>query len=140
MLRTLTDYKLLAIVGAIFLGLLLLTACGDQAVDPNSVGDPERGGEIFMTGTDLVNTPCSSCHTLDGSEIDGHNPGPSMMGISEAAATRVEGQNAVDYLRESIVDPGAYVVEGYRNTMEPGYPFLISEEDIENLVAFLLTQ
>lgn len=140
MLRPLTDFKLHTIIVAILPGLLLLSACGDQAIDPDTVGDPERGREIFMAGTDLVSTPCSSCHSLDGSEIEGHNPGPSMMGISKAAATRVEGQSAVDYLRESIINPGAHVVEGYRNTMEPGYKYLISEDDIDNLVAFLLTQ
>ena len=122
------------------LGSSMFVACGNRAIDPNSVGDPVRGEEIFMNGTELMSTACANCHSLDGNEIDDHNPGPPMLGISEAAATRVEGQTAVDYLRESIVDPGAHVVEGYRNTMETSYQYLIGEEDIENLVAFLLTQ
>jgi mono/diheme cytochrome c family protein len=140
MLRPLTDFKLHTVVVAILLGLLLLSACGDQAIDPNTVGNPERGREIFMTGTDLVSTPCSSCHSLDGSQLEGENAGPSMLGISETAGTRVDGQNAVEYLRESIVDPGAHIVKGYRNNMEAGYKYLLSEDDIDNLVAFLLTQ
>jgi len=44
------------------------------------------------------------------------------------------------YLRESIVDPSAYIVEGYSDYMPKGFKFLLSEEDIDNLVAFLRTQ
>lgn len=47
---------------------------------------------------------------------------------------------AEEYLRESIIDPGAYLVEGYRNNMEQGYKYLLGEEDIDDLVAFMLTQ
>jgi cytochrome c oxidase subunit 2 len=47
--------------------------------------------------------------------------------------------SAEEYLRESIVDPKAYIVEGYGGTMQR-YKFLLSEEDIDSLVAFLLTQ
>ena len=51
------------------------------------------------------------------------------------------GLSAEEYLRESIVDPAAYIVEGYSDgTMPKGFRFLLSEEDIDSLVAFLLTQ
>jgi hypothetical protein len=48
--------------------------------------------------------------------------------------------SAEEYLRESIVDPAAYIVEGYPDGMPKAYKILLSEEDIDNLVAFLLTQ
>jgi hypothetical protein len=38
------------------------------------------------------------------------------------------------------VDPAAYIVEGYSGSIMQSYKFLLSEEDIDNLVAFLLTQ
>ena len=52
----------------------------------------------------------------------------------------VPGLSAEEYLRESILDPAAYVVEGYTGIMASGYKFLLSEDDVNNLVAFLLTQ
>ena len=48
--------------------------------------------------------------------------------------------SAEEYLRESIVDPAAYSVEGFADSMPKGLRILLSEEDIDNLVAFLLTQ
>ena len=66
--------------------------------------------------------------------------GPSFQGISERAGDRVPGMSAVDYLRQSIVDPSAYLVEGFDDNMAKSFRILISEEDIDNLVAFLLTQ
>ncbi len=48
--------------------------------------------------------------------------------------------SAEEYLRESIVDPSAFVVEGYSDAMPKSFRILLSEEDIDNLVAFLLTQ
>jgi hypothetical protein len=48
--------------------------------------------------------------------------------------------SAEEYLRESIVDPVAYIVDGYLvDAMPKGYKILLSEEDIDSLVAFLLT-
>ncbi len=66
--------------------------------------------------------------------------GPSFQGISKRAGDRVPGLSAVEYLRQSIVDPSAYVVEGFVDIMPISIGFLLSEEDIDNLVAFLLTQ
>jgi hypothetical protein len=47
----------------------------------------------------------------------------------------------VDYLRESIVDPSAFRVDGeWSFAMPHQYPDLLSEDQINNLIAFLLTQ
>ena len=44
-------------------------------------------------------------------------------------------------LTDRPLDPAAYIVEGYlADSMAKGYRFLLSEEDIDGLVAFLLTQ
>jgi cytochrome c oxidase subunit 2 len=76
---------------------------------------------------------------LDGSEYPGGRKGPSWQGISGRAGDRVPGLSAEEYLRESIVDPKAYIVEGYVGLMQ-SYKFLLSEEDVDGLVAFILTQ
>ncbi len=66
--------------------------------------------------------------------------GSSFQGISKRAGDRVPGMSAVEYLRQSIVEPSAYVVQGFVDIMPISIGFLPSEEDIDNLVAFLLTQ
>lgn len=50
----------------------------------------------------------------------------------------MQGLSAEEYLRESIIDPRAFVVEGYQSIMQ-SFKFLLSEEDVDGLVAFLLT-
>jgi cytochrome c oxidase subunit 2 len=99
------------------------------------VGDPERGREIYETGGGVISIHgCKGCHSLKGYVYNG----PSLQGISELAGDRVSGLSAAEYLRQSIVDPGAYVVEDFEDKMPE---FLeLSEEDIDALVAFLLTQ
>ncbi|MCZ6461964.1 MAG: cytochrome c [Actinobacteria bacterium] len=84
---------------------------------------------------------CQACHSLDGSEQTvGPEIAPTWQGISGRAGDRVPGLSAEEYLRESIVDPAAYIVEGYSDTMPKGFKVLLSDEDIDGLVAFLLTQ
>lgn len=131
----------------ILLGLLLAACAGNEVpstealdqtggdVDTASGGSPERGEELFMTGG-ASGIPCSACHTLDGEKL----VGPSLRGIGFDAAERVPGQSAEEYLRESIIQPSAYQVEGYSATMNATYGDTLSEQDIDDLVAFLLTQ
>ena len=106
------------------------------------MGDPERGRQIWEDGGGAIAAPgCSFCHSLDGSEKVAGARAPTWQGISALAGDRVPGLSAAEYLRESILDPSAYVVEGYTdNLMSKGFRFFLSEEDIEGLVAFLLTQ
>jgi cytochrome c2 len=107
----------------------------EMASDPLDIGDPEHGREIFEHGTEAITVVCTKCHTLDGSEGDG----PSLQGISERAGDRVPGLSAVEYLRQSITEPSEFVVEGFEKKMSNVFMFL-SEEDVNDLIAFLLTQ
>ncbi len=147
---------------AVWSGLLvmvLVAACGDDDADAATqapattqaattttravtVGDSERGRQIWDDGGGVIEGGgCSECHSLDGSELTiPAFTAPSWQGVSGRAGDRVPGLSAEEYLRESILDPGAYVVEGYSDGMPKGFRFLLSEEDVDNLVAFLLTQ
>ena len=56
------------------------------------------------------------------------------------AETRVPGLTAEEYLYESIVDPDAYVVDGFRaGQMLPIYEDRLSPDQIDALVTYLLT-
>ena len=114
-----------------------------SATEPLVEGGPERGSEIFEAGGDILSpiNRCAACHTLDGTVQDYASAGPSLQGIAERAGNRVPDLDAVEYLRQSIVDPNAYVVEGFdANRMPRAYSIFMSEEDIDDVIAFLLTQ
>ncbi len=90
-------------------------------------GNADNGATIFASS-------CSACHgAQDGA-------GPAVTGIAERAATRVDGMTAADYLHESIVDPSAYVVEGFADIMPKTFAQQFSDQEINDLVAYLLTQ
>ena len=84
---------------------------------------------------------CARCHTLDGTVKERASAGPSLQGISERDGSRMPDLAAVEYLRQSIVDPSAYVVEGFDdNRMPQAYSIFMDEADIDDVIAFLLTQ
>jgi cytochrome c2 len=111
------------------------SACGGTA--GTAIGDPARGEELYNTEYEEAGPhACSDCHKLAESSTFA----PSFVGISERASESVEGMSAEEYLRESIVDPTAYLVEGYVAPMPRVYGDILSEEDINDLIAFMLTQ
>jgi mono/diheme cytochrome c family protein len=104
-------------------------------------GDPQRGQEIFLSGGAYENynasSACISCHTLDGRV--GAQDGPSLLGVGTRAAERVSGLAADDYLRESIMNPPSFIVPTYSNKMSKMGAKFLSEQEVEDVVAFLLT-
>jgi cytochrome c2 len=81
---------------------------------------------------------CQNCHSLEGGGSEVYGPSPA--GISAVAGTRVRGLDTVEHLRESILDPSAYIVDGFEDTMEKFYSLLLTEDDVNNLIAFMLTE
>ncbi len=112
----------------------------EQLATAAAIGDIAAGEELFNKRIEGVqhSVSCSSCHTLDGKDSQ---DAPTLAGISAVAADRVDGMSDVDYLRQSIVDPYAFRVGGeWRFAMPHQYPDLFSEDEIDNLIAFLLTR
>ncbi len=83
---------------------------------------------------------CGACHALE--DVGSTSAvGPEMNGIGERAATRVEGMGAEAYLRESIVNPGAYIVEGYQDGLMPrDLGERMSQAELEAMITYLLQQ
>jgi hypothetical protein len=53
----------------------------------------------------------------------------------------VPGLSAEEYLRQSILDPNAYVVQGFpAGQMFQNFAEVLTEDEIDALIAFLLTQ
>ncbi len=99
-------------------------------------GDPARGKEIFFASSIGQSAGCRVCHSIKPGE---KKVGPSLAGIATRAATRVPGMSAEAYIRQSIVDPSAYIVEGFPNAMLPDMAEKLSDQDMEDLIAFLMT-
>jgi cytochrome c len=97
-------------------------------------GSADRGGTLFRTAQGAV-PACSTCHSTGQEKI----VGPGLGGISTEAGKRVRGQSATDYIRTSIVNPGAFLVPGFQNIMPPVYAQRLSDQDIADLIAYLMT-
>jgi cytochrome c oxidase subunit 2 len=110
----------------------------------------ETGGtewEDYFKGTDPTKTPadwgklqwerkgCNSCHNVDGTK----SKGPSWKGIWMKEETLNNGSKVlVDeaYLRESMMNPQAKVVQGFDPIM-PTFQGLLKENEIKGLVAYI---
>ncbi len=137
-------YRFLALI--ISLLVCLLFACGNPTPTPPPLGlEP-----TFAVGPTFVLTPapdpgrlvfftkgCSGCHTIEGTSTA--TIGPDLTHIATVAVTRKAPLSAEEYIRESIEEPGVFVVEGYEPLM-PELSSGIAEGELEDLVAFLLDQ
>ena len=55
------------------------------------------------------------------------------------AGTVVAGQSAEQYLTQSILEPNAHVVEGFPQGVMPSYKGVLSDAELKDVVAYLLT-
>ncbi len=96
----------------------------------------QLGERIFAAGTDRA-PACTLCHSLDNVVL----VGPSLQHIAATASTRVSGQSAREYIRASILTPSGYKVPGFETgAMYPDYAINLSPEQVDALVAFLMSQ
>lgn len=130
--------------------LLSVAACGQTELAPatRSVlpGEPSRGARLFQqTLIGAKNAPgCSNCHSLTPGVV---LVGPVLAGIGTRAPTIIKQANytgqaksAADYVRESITNPNAFIEAGFQpDVMRATYAQALSPQEIEDLVAFLLT-
>jgi hypothetical protein len=66
--------------------------------------------------------------------------GPSLATIGTDAGSRVSGQSAEDYLRQSIENPNDYIPEGFSAGLMPeALSDELSAQEKSDLVAYLLT-
>lgn len=134
--------KLYVFAALIFVLSISLAACGggDDDGDDNGAagGDIQQAGQELFAQTEIEGQAgCITCHSL---EPDVVVVGPSMAGVGTRAETRVEGMSATEYLRESIVEPDAYVVEGFpAGTMPDVWGEVLTEDQIDFLVDYLST-
>jgi cytochrome c oxidase subunit II len=86
----------------------------------------------------LVQQGCGTCHSLKDANLTGQ-VGPPLDGIGGLAGNRIPGMAAADYIRQSILDPKAYIVPGSMDLM-PSFKDRISGVETDLLVTYLLKQ
>jgi len=130
--------------------IVLTLACGEVASEP--APDPptavpvattappagNNGGAAATSGQTLaVNNGCLACHSIDGSP----SLGPSWKGLYGHKVPLSDGSTAIaddPYIRESITDPNAKVVEGFPPSVMPAnFGSTLSDSDIEAITAYI---
>jgi mono/diheme cytochrome c family protein len=89
------------------------------------------GEQIFVAAG------CGSCHVLAKAGTNG-SIGPSLEDLASAAAEREPGTSAEDYVRQSILDPEAFTVEGFQSGVMPSYQGRLTDRQVQALVDYLL--
>ena len=115
---------------------ILIAGCGDTT--QTSTTDAERRGGVDSFGMELFeervvggSPGCVTCHSL---EEDVTLVGPSLFAIESP----VDGLTTAEYVRQSILEPDAYVVDGFvAGQMYPGWDQYLTPEQIDSLVVLL---
>ncbi len=94
--------------------------------------------EMVEAGSEIAGGKgaCLGCHTIGSDKSERF---PDLGGIGAKAATRKQGLNDVEYLAESMYEPGAFIVKGFN----PGMPVInkppinLSDQEILAVIAYL---
>jgi mono/diheme cytochrome c family protein len=126
---------LIAVFGA------LLAGCGGEetvtptpetvvgqppAAQPQAKGDPAAGKQVY------AQSGCGGCHTFKPAGSTGKT-GPDLDKLPEFA--KKANKPLDEFVRESIVNPDAYVEEGFPEGVMPAWSG--DEKQLADLVAFL---
>jgi cytochrome c oxidase subunit II len=106
---------------------LVLAACSEESV-PLQEQTPVQRGLALANGN-----ACTACHALDGSR----GIGPSWVGIYGTKRTFADGTTALvdeTYLRRSMLEPAAQVVEGFDSVMVPAP---VTEAEVMDIIALI---
>ncbi len=117
----------------LILCLLLLAACGGgaEAAPPPPTLSPQA-----QLGKQVFSRDCGACHSTTPDTVI---VGPSLAGIANKAGSRVEGQDAYTYLLTSVMQPDAYLVEGFENLMPASLSKQLTGEELDAVIAYLQT-
>jgi len=102
-------------------------------------GDPvERGMAL------IVNKGCGGCHMIEGLAGAAGQVGPELTHVATNAVTRVDGQSAEEYIRTSILNPSAYLVQECPTgpcapVMPQNYSEQLATQELDDIVTYLLT-
>ena len=91
---------------------------------------PAKAGEILFR-----RHGCGSCHSTDGTP----RVGPSLQGIVGQTHAMADGSSAAvdeNYIRQSILEPGTKIRQGFRNQM-PTYKGRLNDQEITAIIQYI---
>ncbi|MGD9928573.1 MAG: cytochrome c oxidase subunit II [Mangrovibacterium sp.] len=101
-----------------------------------TVDSPTASGKRIMT-----NIGCLACHSLDGSKL----VGPSFKGLyGHEVTVKAGGETKTvvaddEYIKRSIYDPNAEIVEGFAKGLMQSYQGQLTDDDIALMIEYLKT-
>jgi cytochrome c oxidase subunit II len=102
---------------------------------PASSGGGGAGGDTAAIST-FTSNGCTACHTFTPIPAARGKVGPDLDKLKEEAAAANE--SLTDFIRESIVDPDAYIAPGYqKGVMPPSFGQSIPKSQLDALVQYL---
>lgn len=100
---------------------------------PDEEDDPLfRGRRVFL------DMGCDGCHALEGISVS--MVGPPLDNIATIATTRIPDLTAEEYIRQAILFPRMYNVEGYPDIMPEDFGERMTDQQFEDLIFFLMDQ
>jgi len=95
------------------------------------------GGGAAAGKAVFASNGCGGCHKLAAAGSSG-NVGPDLDNVVADAAKYAKGKSPADYIRESIVDPSAFVVPGFPKGTMPETFKQLPKDQLDALVQFLV--
>jgi nitric oxide reductase subunit C len=106
-------------------------------------GDAQRGRALFSQASIRNTSGCVTCHSLAKDVVI---VGPSLYGVADRAKRSVKAPtykgtatSMEEFLRESITRPDANIAPGFAHSVMPDWLTVLDEQQIQDLVAYLLT-
>lgn len=93
----------------------------------------------------ILNAGCGSCHKI-GAIGEAHKVGPDLTYIGLTAGERAPGMSAEEYIRQSILEPNAYLAPECPNSpclpgiMPQNFHLRLSDGQVNSLVTYLLAR
>ncbi len=129
---------LAGMIGGTFQGTAQ-NAEGTASPAASPVGSPGASPVALVGDVDAgkaLASQCLSCHSVDGSQM----VGPTWKGLYGSEVELEDGTTViadVEYLTESIKDPGAKIVKGFPAGAMPPYGSILTDENIQDIVAYI---
>jgi cytochrome c551/c552 len=86
--------------------------------------------------TVFVSSGCGACHTFTPAATTG-KVGPNLDNLAAYAKAANKGP-LPEFVKDSIVDPGAYIAPGFPNAMPGTYAKSLTPQQLADVVAFLV--
>lgn len=103
------------------------------AVVDSEVSLADQGWEV------LRRNGCNACHSVDGSKLVGPSYLGGWGGTRTVVTDREEREITVDaeYVKRSIFDPNADVVQGFNKSLMLPYEGIVTEQEVELIIEYL---